>query len=149
MSDHSERTLQRELHQAGFYTQKAPSSGVGIEDPDTEERIDQADIVAIKRDSTPIPDSRPVPQQRRITTPRVLVIEDKHVALPHCHITDGEREQLARIQEVTGARAFFAVKWKYTERDHEFHHIGDLVDTGKHWKITEETSGMGLDEITG
>lgn len=140
VSNYSERKLQQALHQARFYTQKAPSSGHGILDPETEEYIDQADIVAIRAD--------PEISQYEGYISQVLVIEEKHVKPPTCQIEDHEKQQLERIQNITGGTALIAVKWKHQQGDHLFFHIQDLIDTGKHWKITEETSGMGLDDVT-
>jgi Holliday junction resolvase len=140
MSNYSERKLQQALHQAEFYTQKAPSSGHGILDPKTEEYIDQADIVAIR--------GKPVGSTTvDHGSPFVLVIEEKHVQAPTCQILDEERQMLKRIEEITGGTGLIAVKWKHQQGDHEFFHIRDLIDTGKHWKITEETSGMVLKDV--
>lgn len=141
MAPGSERKLQEHLHENGFYTQKAPSSGKGIHDPQTGEAIDQADLVAIR--------SAPV---EGITgtigsVPEVLAIEEKHVAKPTCTIEDHERQQLERIEAVTGGIGVFAVQWKHSSYPHEFFRIDDLVDTGKHWKITTETNGKGLHDI--
>lgn len=147
MSNYSERKLQGKLHQAGFYTQKAPSSGHGILDPDTEEYIDQADIVAVKAVTRYVLGDQDDPESESMQIPKVLVIEDKHVEAPTCQIQDDERDQLKRIQEITGGQALFAVKWKNKHGDHQFFHIQDLQDTGKHWKITTETSGMALNDI--
>lgn len=137
MSNYSERKLQQALHGEGFYTQKAPSSGHGILDPETQEYIDQADIVAI----------RSVMHMAAGEIPSVLVIEDKHVEGPTCPIQDDEKQQLERIQEITAAQALFSVKWKHKQGDHQFFGIDDLVDTGMHWKITEEMNGMVLHEL--
>jgi Holliday junction resolvase len=139
VSNYSERKLQEALHQARFYTQKAPSSGHGILDPETEEYIDQADIVAIRAD--------PEISQYEGHISQVLVIEDKHEKPPQVYIEDHEKQQLERIEQITGGTAYFAVKWKHQQGDHQFFHIQDLIDTGQHWKITEETSGMVLNDI--
>lgn len=140
MSNYSERKLQEALHAERFYTQKAPSSGHGILDPETEEYIDQADIVAIKAD--------PEISQYEGYISKVLVIEDKHVQPPTCTIQHHEVEQLDRIEEVTGGTALFAVNWKNKHQDHRFFTLDQLIDTGKHWKITEETSGMDIHDIS-
>lgn len=141
MSNYSERILQEALHQARFYTQKAPSSGQGILDPETEEHIDQADIVAIRDD--------PELSQYSGHTSQVLIIEDKHEKPPAVYIEDHERQQLERIRDITGGRVLIAVKWKGYQGDHQFFPLNDLIDTGQHWKITKETSGMDLDELVG
>lgn len=137
MSNYSERKLQQALHGARFYTQKAPSSGHGILDPETEEYIDQADIVAI----------RSVMHMAAGEIPKVLVIEEKHVQPPTCQILDEEKQQLERIREITAAKALFAVKWKHQQGDHQFFEVDELVDTGQHWKITDEMNGMVLNDI--
>ena len=139
MGNYSERKLQQNLHQHRFYTQKAPSSGHGILDPETEEYIDQADLVAIRDD--------PEISQYEGHTSLVLLIEEKHVKPPTCQIMAEEKKMLERIQEITGGTALFAVKWKHQQGEHQFFHIQDLIDTGKHWKITEETSGKVLDDV--
>jgi len=139
MSNYSEKKLQQALHQAGFYTQKAPSSGTGILDPETEEHIDQADIVAIRAD--------PQISQYEGHISQVLLIEEKHVKPSTCPIEDQERDQLERIQQITGGTSLIAVKWKHQQGDHLFFTLDDLIDTGMHWKITEETSGMVLEDV--
>lgn len=139
MSNSSERKLQQALHQAGFYTQKAPSSGLGVLDTETGEHIDQADVVAIRSD--------PKLGQYHGHSTQVLVIEDKHVTGPICTIEDHERHQLKRIRAITGGLALFAVKWKHKQGGHEFFRIDDLQDTGKHWKLIEESSGMVIDDV--
>lgn len=140
MSNYSERKLQQALHQAGFYTQKAPSSGHGLLDPETEEYLDQADIVAIKDD--------PLLSQYEGHTSLVLIIEDKHREPPTVYIGDQERQQLERIEAVTGGKAYIAVKWRNRHGSHDFFDLSDLIDTGQNWKITDEISGMGIHDIT-
>ena len=148
MSNYSERILQESLHQARYYTQKAPSSGHGILDPETEEYIDQADIVAIKAVTRHVlPGGGGSDGSIQMRIPEVLVIEEKHVQPDTCQILDDEKQMLERIEEVTAARGLIAVKWKHQKGDHRFFSIEDLQDTGQHWKITTETSGMDLNEI--
>jgi Holliday junction resolvase len=146
MSNYSERKLQQALHQAGFYTQKAPSSGHGILDEETEEYIDQADIVAIKRITITEEDANGNVVDRSL--PVVLIIEEKHRKPPTCQILDEEKHQLERIEEITGAEAYVAVSWKNYQGGHQFFRIQDLVDTGQHWKITQEMNGMVLEDGT-
>ena len=137
MSNYSERKLQQALHQARFYTQKAPSSGHGILDPETEEYIDQADIVAI-RSSMHVAAGE---------IPMVLMIEEKHRKPPTCQIRDEEKQMLERIRDITAARPLIAVSWKNFQGGHHFFELEDLVDTGKHWKITQEMNGMSLEDV--
>lgn len=145
MSNYSERKLQQALHQNRFYTQKAPSSGHGILDPKTEEYIDQADLVAIKARTRVIPDGEGgILDKMQIS--QVLVIEEKHRKPDTCQIRDEERQQLERIEEITGADAYVAVSWKNFHGGHQFFSLDDLVDTGQHWKITQEMNGMVLDD---
>lgn len=151
MSDTSETRLQAALHEHGFYTQRSPSSGTGIEDPQTGDRIDQADIVAVRAVTTTIPGSQPPPNDTREKQESdVLVIEDKHEPPPQVYIDDGERQALERIEEITGGTALIAVKWKYREGGHVFYRPEHLQDTGKHWKIEheqEENVGELIDAI--
>ena len=140
MSNYSERKLQQALHQAGFYTQKAPSSGHGILDEETEEYIDQADIVALRDD--------PELSQYEGHHTQVLIIEEKHRKPPTCQILDEEKQQCERIREITGGQVLFAVSWKNYQGGHQFFSLDDLVDTGQHWKITQEMNGMVLEDGT-
>lgn len=146
MSNYSERILQKSLHQAGFYTQKSPSSGTGILDPETEEHIDQADIVAIRAETHTYEDMGGNLIDR--TESRILIIEEKHIQPDTCPITDEKREQLRRIQAVTAADPFYAVKWKNQPGGHRFYHLDELQDTGQHWKITQDQPAFGIEEIT-
>jgi len=140
MSNYSEKELQQFLHQNRFYTQKAPSSGHGVMDVETEEYIDQADIVAI-RDDAEI-------SQYDGHTPLVLLIEEKHQADWPVYIEDQERDQLRRIQQMTGGTSLLAVQIENTQYPHTFFYLEDLVDTGQHWKIPDESSGKVLDDVT-
>lgn len=142
MSNYSEKILQRSLHDLGYYTQKAPSSGVGIADRESGEHIDQADIVAIQEFDV-------VQDNWGNTASRiqVLVIEEKHTEPDRCTIQDHEKEALERIEEITGGSAFFAVKWRSTQDDHRLFRPAELQDTGKHWKITRDQDGVTVDEI--
>ena len=141
MSNYSERKLQQALHQAGFYTQKAPSSGHGILDEETEEYIDQADIVALRNQKRIVDNWR-----NTITSTQVLIIEEKHRKPPTCQILDEEKQQCERIRDITGGRVLFAVSWKNYQGGHQFFSLDDLVDTGQHWKITQEMNGMVLED---
>lgn len=137
MSNYSERKLQQALHQAGYYTQKAPSSGHGILDKETEEYLDQADIVAIKAwEFIEI-----------VNASKVLIIEEKHRKPETCQIGDHEKQQIERIEEITGGTALFAVSWKNFQGGHHFFRPSDLIDTGQHWKITMEMNGMELEDV--
>jgi len=140
MAESSERRLQEHLHQHRFYTQKAPSSGHGIMDPETGEYIDQADLVAIRDD--------PELGQYSGHTSLVLIIEEKHAARPSCYIEDDQRQQLERIQAITGGKALIAIQWKSSHYPHEFYRLDELQDTGKHWKITDEQESHELEDVT-
>lgn len=143
MSNYSERKLQQALHQAGYYTQKAPSSGHGILDEETEEYLDQADIVAITAHNFQIPQE----YAGTVWVPKVLIIEEKHRKPPTCQIEDHEKQQIERIQEITGGTALFAVSWKNHQGGHHLFTPEELQDTGKHWKITMDQEGRGIEDV--
>jgi Holliday junction resolvase len=135
MSDTSERQLQECLNANGYYTERAPASGVGIQKEDGERAI-HPDVTAIK-----------AREDATVYGSLVRFYEDKHVEAPRAYLDADEIEGLRYLSEKCKAKVAVAVKWKYKQKPHEVYALNELDETDGGRYVAVEGEGKPITDV--
>lgn len=136
MTDNSERRLVKTLAEYGWYATRVPASGAGVTHPETGDKLNNPDIVAISEPKVTVGNLGGESRSR------VVFIEEKNVEYPY-YISDADIEQLMLCAEQAGAEAYYAIQKKYTKYPHEIVPTDYLLNNQ-----SDDTQSVRIDETT-